>query len=236
MLSEIATPNIIRMLAAGGFEYVIVDCEHGYFDYSQIGALVGIANSISMPIIIRVPSFSREVITKYMDLGANGLLFPMTESVDDIKNAVQWAKYAPMGKRGISTQRAHTSYCPPPLKEYLKQANEDTIIFAQIETAKGVSAAADIAKVDGVDALIVGPNDLASDLGTPGDFYTNDVQKSINNVIESAKSAGKPTGIIASNTTFLKECRANGMNILSCNSEIGMIISASKSIVGSMSE
>lgn len=231
MLSEITTPNVIRMLKGGGFSYTILDCEHGYFDYSQAAALIGIANGIQLPVIVRIPEIRREVITKYMDMGADGLLVPMTNTKEDIEKVVQYAKYAPVGQRGISTQRAHTEYNPPALADYMKLANSRTIILAQIETNEGVGNVRDILSVEGVDAALIGPNDMACDCGTPGDFYTPLMQDNISAVINAAKELNKPSGIIASNISFLKECRQKGMTIFSCNSETGILLSGAKKIV-----
>lgn len=231
MLSEITTPNIARVLAAGGFEYLIIDCEHGYFDYSQTAAVVGICNGIQLPVIIRIPKIDRECVTKYMDMGADGLLVPMTGTAEDIRRVVEYAKYAPLGKRGISTTRAHTNYNPPPLVEYTGEANARTIIFAQIETREGVANSSEIAAVEGVDALLIGPNDLAADQGTPGNFATPEMVKSIETVIASARQAGKQSGIIASKISFLQQCREKGMTLFSCNSEVGMIMIGAKRIM-----
>lgn len=231
MLSEITTPNVARILAAGGFEYLIVDCEHGYFDYSQAAAIVGICNGIGFPVIIRIPKIDRECITKYMDMGADGLLVPMTGNAQDIRRAVEYAKYTPLGKRGISTTRAHTNYNPPPLLEYTRQANARTILFAQIETREGVANSGEIAAVEGVDALLVGPNDLASDLGAPGDFTTPEMMQSIQRVIDAARRGGKQSGIIASGIPFLQQCRDRGMTLFSCGSEAGMIMTGAKNII-----
>lgn len=231
MLSEITTPNIARVLAAGGFEYLIVDCEHGYFDYSQTAAIVGICNGISLPVIVRIPKIDRECITKYMDIGADGLLVPMTGTAADIRRVVEYAKYAPLGIRGISTTRAHTNYNPPPLSDYMKAANERTIIFAQIETREAVRNSSEIAAVEGVDALIIGPNDLAADLGNPGNFNTPEMTESIETVIAAAQKAKKQSGIVASNISFLHQCREKGMTLFSCNSEVGMVMIGAKSII-----
>ena len=231
MLSELATPNVARMLSAGGFEYLIVDCEHGSFDYSQTAAIVGICNGIGFPVVIRIPQISRECITKYMDMGADGLLVPMTGTAQDIRRAVEYAKYAPLGKRGISTTRAHTNYNPPRLSEYTRQANQRTLLFAQIETREGVGNSGEIAGVEGVDALIVGPNDLAADLGAPGDFSTPEMDESVREVIDSARRAEKRSGIIASDIPFLQRCRGKGMTVFGCGSEAGMIKAGAKNLV-----
>ena len=126
--------NIVRILKTAGFEFVIIDCEHGYFDLSQTAALIGMGSCCGLPVFVRVPSTGREYITKVMDMGAAGLLVPMVNSAEDARQAVEYAKYTPLGKRGISTQRAHTNYAPPPLEEYLKMANQRTMIMVQLET------------------------------------------------------------------------------------------------------
>ena len=231
MISEITTPNIARMLAAGGFSFIIVDCEHGYFDYSQTAAIIGIANGIHLPVIIRIPEIRRELITKYMDMGADGLLVPMTGTRKAIEQDVRYAKYQPLGERGVSTQRAHTEYNPPALSEYFVQANSRTMIFAQIETREGVRNIEEILGTEGVDAALIGPNDMACDCGTPGDFHTEEMQSNISRVIAAGQKLGKPTGIISGNIPFLKECQKAGMTVFSCNSEVGMIISGAKRIV-----
>ena len=134
MLSELAEPNIVRILKTAGFEFVIIDCETRLFSTIQTAALIGMGSCCGLPVFVRVPSTGREYITKVMDMGAAGLLVPMVNSAEDARQAVEYAKYTPLGKRGISTQRAHTNYAPPPLEEYLKMANQRTMIMVQLET------------------------------------------------------------------------------------------------------
>lgn len=234
MLSEITTPNIVRILASVGFEYIIIDCEHGYFDYSQVANIIGMCNGIGLPVIIRIPTITRECITKYMDMGANGILVPMTNTSEDVKNVVKWAKYYPLGRRGVSTTRAHTNYNLRSLSDYIENANKNNIILVQIETKEGVSNINEIVKVDGIDGIIVGPNDMAADYGTPGNFNTPEMESSINIVIQAAEKANKVSGIITSNTSFIEACRKKGMTIFSCNSEVGMIIKAGKDIINDL--
>lgn len=230
MISEIATPNIARILRACGFEFIIIDCEHGYFDLSQVAAIVGISNGIGLSVIIRLPDSRRELITKFMDMGADGLLLPMTSSAADIRPVVRYAKYAPLGERGISTQRAHTNYSPPPLASYMASANRNTVIFAQIETRQGVRNASEILGTDGVDGVFVGPNDLAGDCGVPGEIDAPIVGQCIASVVKSAKQTGKYSGIITGDIELIKTWRAQGMSVFSCNSEIGMLMNAAKKV------
>ena len=231
MISEFATPNLVRMLQTAGFEFAIVDCEHGYFDFSQIAAMVAVGNGFSMPVLTRIPVAEREYITKVLDMGGDGVLVPMVNTADDARKVVEYAKYVPLGKRGLSTTRAHTNYNPPPLKEYLPGANERTMVLVQIETAQAVENAMEIAAVDGVDALMIGPNDLAADFGYPGDLETDAMFAAIDRVVSATRESGTVCGMLASKLSYLQRCRERGMKIFGCGSEVGMLMKAAKSTV-----
>ncbi|MHC1772992.1 MAG: HpcH/HpaI aldolase/citrate lyase family protein [Flexilinea sp.] len=230
MISEMSTANVVRIMKAAGFEFIIVDCEHGYFDFSQLANIVSVGNGFNMPVIVRIPAIEREFVTKVLDMGSDGVLVPMINTVADAKKVVELVKYPPMGLRGISTTRAHTNYNPPALDEYIKIANEKTMIFVQIETKLGVENAERIAAVEGVNALMVGPNDLAVDMGAPGHLETPEMDYAITQVIVATGKANKSCGIIDSHMGFLKKWQCRNMNIFSCSSEVGMMMKSAKTI------
>ncbi len=231
MISEVACPNLARIFKTAGFDYLIVDCEHGYFDYSQLAAMVSVANGVDITVIVRIPTIDRGVITKVLDMGADGLLVPMVNTAAEAMQIVDYAKYPQLGHRGASTQRAHTNYDPPRLEEYFKTANERTIILAQIETRESLDNMEQIAAVEGIDAIVIGPNDLSIDLGVPGDFSAPSMEKAVQAVAEAAGRLGKASGIITSNTAVIQKCRDTGMNVISCDSEVGMLLKMARSVV-----
>ncbi len=222
-LSEIAHPNLIRLMQAAGAEFVVVDCEHGYFDYSQVAAIAAVASGIDFPMIVRMPGLSRECVQKYLDAGVDGVWVPMLETAEQARELVRLGKYAPLGQRGISTMRPHSNYAPGKLTEYTKKANDRTMLFAQIETRKGAENAEEIAAVKGLDGIFIGPNDLACDLGCTGDFNTPVMEETIAHILSAAKAHGMPCGIVASNPEFLKKWAARGMTMFSCDSELGLL-------------
>lgn len=230
-LSEIAAPNLLRIYKACGLDYVIIDCEHGYFDHSQVAALASVANGIGLMAMVRVPSVSREHIQKVLDLGADAILVPMTSTAEQIERAVEYAKYFPMGKRGVSTMRPHSEYNPGDLRDYMYRANERTMVFAQIETDEGVCNAEKIAAVSGVSGLFVGPNDLSVDYGTPGASATPQMENAYRAVIAAAAAQGKPAGIITGNMKLIHHCEKLGMQLFSCNSEVGLLAKQIKSMI-----
>ena len=222
-LSEIAHPNLIRLMKAAGAEFVVVDCEHGYFDYSQVAAIAAVASGIGFPMIVRMPCLSRENVQKYLDSGVDGVWVPMLETREQAEELVRLSKYAPMGERGISTMRPHSDYAPGKLTEYMEKANGRTMAFAQIESRLAVENVEEIASVEGLDGMFVGPNDLACDLGCTGQFETPEMEEAIERVLAAAKKHGKPCGIVASNPEFLRKWAVRGMTMFSCDSELGLL-------------
>ena len=233
-LSEIAAPNLVRLMKASGLNFVIVDCEHGYFDYSQVAAIASVANGIGFPIIVRVPKISRECIQKYLDSGVDGLLVPMLETEEQARSLVRFSKYAPQGARGISTMRPHSNYAPGKLSEYTQRANDRIMLFAQIETRLGASNASAIAAVPGLDGLFIGPNDLACDLGQLGNFNTPEMEQVITQILQGAQENGLPCGIIASDPAFLRKWQARGMTMFSCDSELGLLKKGIQGMISKM--
>lgn len=228
MLSEVATPNLVRIMSVANYEFMIVDCEHGYYDFSQLANLASVGNGLNMTMLVRIPVIEREFVAKVLDMGMDGLLVPMVNTAEDAKKVVRLVKYPPIGIRGISTTRAHTNYTPPALDEYVEIANQRTIILAQIESRQAVEHAEEIAAVEGIDAIIVGPNDMAVDFGTPGKLDTPDMRQAIKRVIAAAGSAGKPCGIIDSHVDFLRKWHEQGMTVFSCGSEVSMIMNSAR--------
>ena len=229
VLSELYSPNIPILFKSIGFDYFIIDCEHGYFDFSAVAVLAAVSKNADIPMIVRVPSISRECILKYMDMGVGGLLVPMVSSPEDVSKVVEYAKYKPLGQRGITTIRAHNNYLPNDIIAYMKNSNEDTILLAQIETVKGLENTSKIAEIQGLDGLIVGPNDLTSDMGIPGQYENEQFAEAVQMIHKHTLASGKLTGIIISNTKVITECRKIGMELLCWSSELGMIMKGAKS-------
>jgi 2-dehydro-3-deoxyglucarate aldolase/4-hydroxy-2-oxoheptanedioate aldolase len=230
-ISEFSSPNILRVLKVAGIAFFIVDAEHGAFDLSQVSALCGMANGLGLPIFVRVPGLERDFTQKSLDAGADGIVFPMVSTPEEARLAVRLTKYPPLGARGASAMRPHSEYAPGKLVDYMARANERVKTFVQIETAAGVSNAASIAAIPGLDALLIGPNDLSIDLGHPGDSDAPALREAVRKVIRSAADAGKPSGIITSNVDFIRWCRKEGMTILSCNSEVGLLLNGARAML-----
>ena len=228
MLSEIGFTNFPIILKNNKMDFFIIDCEHGAFDFSVLSSLIVKAKLVGIKAIIRLGDNRREVITKLADAGATGFLLPMTNCAEDIREVVKYAKYSPIGKRGLSTTRAHTLYNPPELKNYMKSANENMRIYAQIETMEGVNNIQSILDTEGVDGVFIGPNDLSDDCGCIGN--TEPIKKCIETVGKAVQQMQKQWGIITANKELLDFSVSCGVNMISCGSELNMLIDGCKKI------
>lgn len=220
MLSEVYFPNISFILKNTGYDYMIIDCEHGPFDYSQTAGIISMARSNGISAIVRIPEIRREVVIKYLDMGADGFLVPMVKNKEDAVKIVDLAKYQPQGHRGISISRAHSRYAPGNLSEYLAKANAHTSILIQIELRSALEETEEIAALPGVDALMVGPSDLSMDLGIFNRLDHPLLLEAVNRVAEAAKKAGKASGVITSDRRLISNGIIQGMSIICTGSEV----------------
>ncbi|HBR02051.1 MAG TPA: hypothetical protein DD738_05520 [Ruminiclostridium sp.] len=196
MITTFDNPDIVKILKVCGFDLFMIDCEHGGFDYSKVAALLGMGRAMDIAGFVRVPEAKREVVLKYMEMGADGLMLPNCETAEQAKALLTYSKYYPMGSRGVSLLRGHTGYEKiPSATEYMEKANNETVIMCQIESPTGVDNIGKILDLDGVDAAFIGPNDLSQSYGLMGQFNHPTVVNAIETVIAAAKQRGKFSGI-----------------------------------------
>lgn len=223
MISEIAFSNMPVLLKNAGIEFCILDCEHGGFDYAEVSRLIMTARLCGLELIVRLANNERKDVVKYLDMGADGLLLPMTNTAEDIRKVADYAKYPPLGHRGISTMRAHTLYAPPPVLEYMPAGNARTKIFAQAETRAGVENIDRILAVPGVSGCFIGPNDLSADYECLGDPNAPPILKAIERVGEAAAAAGKISGMITANKNYLSKAKSCRFSAFCVGSELNAI-------------
>ncbi|MDK2800994.1 MAG: hypothetical protein PWP27_2627 [Clostridiales bacterium] len=229
MVTVFDNPDIIKMLKVCGFDLFIVDCEHGYFDYSKVAGMMGVAKEIGIAGLVRIPEVRREVVLKYMEMGAAGFLLPNTETVEQAQALVEYSKYYPMGNRGVSLLRAHTGYEKvPSAVEYMKKANEETILMIQIESPKGVENIDDLLAVDGVDAAFIGPNDLSQSMGIMGQTDNPKFIEAVDKVIAAAKSKNKFSGIHLMSTAALQPWIEKGMTLNLWANDVVMLMNSAR--------
>ncbi|HIP12066.1 MAG TPA: 2,4-dihydroxyhept-2-ene-1,7-dioic acid aldolase [Arcobacter sp.] len=185
-------PMSVEVMALAGFEWLVIDIEHTSIDMQTTETLITTIQANDMKALVRVSKNEEVVIKKVLDMGADGIIVPMVSSKEDAKMAVDYAKYPPMGKRGVGLYRA--SKYGTKFEEYKKWVDEELVIIAQIEHIDAVNNIDDIVNVEGIDGTIIGPYDLSGSMGYPGDFERDDVKDAVAKVLDSCKKNNVPAG------------------------------------------
>ena len=223
MVTTFASPDIAKILQVCGFDFLIVDCEHGSFTTREVANIIAVARGIGMPALVRIPEMRREHALKFMEMGASGLLLPNTESAEQAKMLVDCTKYAPLGHRGVSLSRPHTDFKKVSGATYMPEANDDTILMCQIESRKGVENVEEIIAVEGIDVAFIGPNDMSQDYGILGHFEHPEIVAAFEKIIAAAQANGKWAGAHFGGAAPLKPWLKKGMQINMWNSDNGLL-------------
>lgn len=161
---ELPTPRTVRALALAGFEFVVLDLEHSPYDGSDLAPLVAEAHLMGIPVLVRPWTSDAGLLGKILDLGVNGVLIPHVGSAAEARAVVDACRYSPAGSRGVCPLIGTTAFDDP-----VSHMRDAVLVVVQIEGTTGLENVAEIAAVDGVDCLFVGPYDLSHALGTPGE-------------------------------------------------------------------
>jgi len=230
MVTTFANPNIPKILQVCGFDFCIVDCEHGSFTTQEVSHIVAVGRGISMPVLVRIPELRREPVLKFLEMGASGILMPNTETAEQAAKLVDYAKYAPMGHRGVSLSRPHTDFKKVNGIEYMRKANEDTLLICQIESQKGVENIQEIMAVNGIDGALIGPNDMTQDYSILNQFENPIIVDAFEQIIHAAKVKGKFSGVHFGNAEHLKPWLSKGMQFNMWNSDLGLLMKGAEFI------
>lgn len=216
-------------LAYSGFDWLLVDAEHAPNEIPGIvGQLQAIAAGPSAPIVR--PSTNDTVLFKRMlDAGVQTLLIPWVQSPEEAAQAVRSVRYPPHGIRGVATCSRANRFAHVP--DYLARANDEICVIVQIETARAVQKAREIAAVDGVDALFVGPSDLAADMGHLGNPSHPEVAAAIDEVLARSREAGKPAGIYAFGPDDARKRFDAGFRFASVGADLSGMIKACEAML-----
>lgn len=186
-------PAIAEIMAAAGFDWLVLDMEHSVLELSEVQMLIQVLDGQQCPAIVRLTSNHPDQIKRVMDAGAAGVMVPMVKTAADAEAAVQAVYYPPRGRRGVGLARAQGYGAR--FQEYRHWLEDNAIIVAMIEHIDAVNDIDSILSVPGIDAYIIGPYDLSGSMGRPGELDYPDVQSAIEKVREAGRRLGKPGGI-----------------------------------------
>ena len=203
-------PGLAELVALQGFDFLVLDGEHGTMEPAEAENMVRGTDVRGVPALVRVPANEPPVILRFMDTGAIGVHVPLVSSADDAERAVRAVKYGPRGGRGLTGVRAAAYGQRGTLAEYVERANEETLVVVQIETRAALEQVAEIAAVDGVDVVFVGPTDLSHSLGVPGQLAHPVVEEAYRTVAEAVRSSQAALGVLVADEAGAADWRERG--------------------------
>ena len=226
----LANAYTAEIAAGAGFDWLLIDGEHAPNDLPTIvGQLQAIAASPSHA-VVRAPIGETWIIKQLLDIGAQTILVPMVETAEQAAALVRAMKYPPQGIRGVGAALARASNFNR-IPDYLTTANAQTCLLVQVETVAALKSVEEIAAVDGVDGIFIGPSDLAADMGFLGRPGERAVQDVVEDGIARIIGAGKPAGILTSDETLARRYIALGARFVAVGTDVTLLSQATSALL-----
>ena len=226
--SMLATAPSVELLSHAGFDWMLLDMEHGPSDISSLrNELMALNGSLTTP-IVRAKWNDMVELKRILDLGVQTVMIPQVQNAEEARQAVAYTRYPPHGVRGVAGGTRATRYGR--VKDYYQHADEEICVIVQVESRPGLDNLTEIASVAGVDAVFIGPADLAASLGHLGNTSHPDVQAAIEFAAGAIKATGKAAGTIATQEDAVKRMLALGFDFVAVGIDVGLLTQAADAL------
>lgn len=235
VISPTKDPTVAEYIGLNGFDYYMIDGEHGAITASDIQPLIMACELTNCTPLARIRSVDTKLILQYMDAGIMGVMMPGIDNADDVRRLVDAIKYPPVGKRGLGPIRA-SQYMQGKMsqEEYVHFANQETFVLPQIESMEAVNNLEELCSIDGVDGFIIGPRDLAMSMGFYDGPKHDEVAKMLDHIFDTIKKAGKFYGTVAGTSESAQALVDKGASMI-LNSVQGLLKVSAKSFLSNRS-
>ncbi|WP_256841181.1 HpcH/HpaI aldolase family protein [Ornithinimicrobium cryptoxanthini] len=223
------SPLVAEICAGAGLDWVLIDMEHSPNGLASVLAQLQAVAAYPVVPVVRVPTNDPVVIKQVLDLGAQTLLVPMVSSAEQARAAVEAMRYPPRGRRGVGSALARSARWSR-IDGYLHDADEHVSLIVQIETLTGVEAAEQIAAVDGVDGVFVGPSDLSASMGLLGQQTHPDVVAAVGRTFEAVRAAGKHVGVNAFDPQAAQGYVEGGAGFILVGADVALLARGSEAL------
>lgn len=235
VFSKTIDPGVVESIGYSGMDFVILDQEHGNVPNHVLENLIRAAELSELMPIVRVSELNNNYISSALDLGAGGVQIPNISNANQVKDAIKFSKFHPIGERGVCRFVRSANYGTKDKKEYFADSNESVLII-QVEGQEGVNNIDEILAIEGFDVLFVGPYDLSQSLGVPGDVTNKIVLDAIKRISIKAKKKGVILGTFCDTIEMAKLMLSMGINYLSYSVDMNIYTNACKNIIEEIKE
>ncbi len=223
-------PSSVEILGYAGFDYVVIDTEHGPNDIAAVENMIRAAEVSGIAPIIRVTKNDPVYILRVMDVGARGVLVPQVNSAVEARCAVRAVRYHPRGDRGLAGIVRAARYGFTPLPDYVADTNDNSLVIVQAEDIKAVANLDEILAVDGVDGVLVGPADLSQSMGIPGRFDDPEFTRVVHDIVARTIKAGKLAGMFCFDAAQARYWRERGVRLLLIGTDTILFAAAARAL------
>ncbi|MFE5791442.1 HpcH/HpaI aldolase/citrate lyase family protein [Streptomyces sp. NPDC056503] len=223
------SPLVAEICAGSGLDWLLIDMEHGPNQLESVLAQLQAVAAYPVSPLVRAPGLLPVMIKQILDLGAQNILLPMIDTPEQAEAAVRAVRYPPRGDRGIGSALARSARWNR-VDDYLADADDHVSLFVQIESITAVGNAAEIAAVDGVDGVFVGPSDLAASMGLIGRQTHPDVLAAVRRAFESVRGAGKPVGVNAFDPAVASAYLEDGASFVLVGADVALLARGSETL------
>jgi 2-keto-3-deoxy-L-rhamnonate aldolase RhmA len=232
-VNQARTVGIATMAKTAGFDWLFIDGEHSSMDGDDAAQLSTAALGAGVTPIVRVAGFEHWHASRMLDNGAQGIVFPHVDTKEEAQKVANACRYPPVGKRSMGGALAQLGFASIPVGEAARLVNEETIVVVMIESPQGVANADEIAATKGVDALLIGTNDLCFEMGIPGQFNDPKVKDAYTRVIAACRKHGKFPGMGGMYTPELLERHIGmGVQLILSGSDFSLLMQAGTARAG----
>jgi 2-keto-3-deoxy-L-rhamnonate aldolase RhmA len=229
-VNQMRTPNIGMIAAACGFDAIYIDLEHNPTSLESAAAICVATIPTGVTPIVRVSSRDPADIVRILDCGAQGVMVPHVDTVEEARRAVETCRFAPLGRRSAFGTGPALGYAAAPQGEINARLNEQTLLAIMLETPEAIANADAIAALDGVDMLHIGANDLSVEMGLPGNYKHDTMRKAFEAVGQATRKHGKAFGVggVRNDVEFQKWLLNLGMRYLTGASDTGYVLAGGR--------
>nr|MDO8115499.1 aldolase/citrate lyase family protein [Candidatus Sigynarchaeota archaeon] len=237
MVREFPVPAILHLFAEAGFDFVVIDQEHGPATYQSIQDMVIAAKALDITLLVRPPVNEYTFIARTLDMGAGGVMVPHVDTVEDARRAVNACRYPPVGQRSYGV-RKFLSKGAERLKpaDYITFANDLVVLLVQIETTTGSDNIKEILALDGIDGVIMGPADFTMSLGCLGNFEDARFVAHATRVRDECEKQGKAFGIHFADWPAMVGWVAKGMKVRMFGADFGLLSERARDVVRALKQ
>ncbi|OGA19248.1 MAG: aldolase [Betaproteobacteria bacterium RIFCSPLOWO2_02_FULL_66_14] len=226
-LRQARTADIAQIAKTAGFDWLFIDCEHGALGTDTAAQIASASLAVGVTPIVRVPGKEHWLASRMLDNGAQGIVVPHVDSAEEAKHVADACRFPPLGHRSMGGGLQQTGFATMPVGEAARIVNGETLVVVMIESPQGVENCDAIAAVPGIDALLIGTNDLSFELGIPGEFDDPRIADAYGKVIASCRKHGKFAGMGGMYTPeLLARHIAMGVQLVLAGSDFSLLMQA----------